>query len=222
MTKETGKMKYDFDVVIDRRETGSVRWDNTRRKYGEPELIPLTTADMDFRIAPAIRDAVCEAAEFGIFGYTQPRDSYYEAVADRMEKKSQWKVERDWITYSAGIVGAVAYCIQGMTAPGDGIALLEPVYHPFSHLIEDNGRIVRYSHLRQDKEPAQIDFEGLEQILAEPETKMLIFCNPHNPVGRAWTEEEIEQICALCVKYEVILVSDEIHSDIIFTGSHFC
>lgn len=215
-------MKYDFDTIIDRRGTGSVRWDNARKKYGEPELIPLTTADMDFKVPPAVRDAMCEAANFGIFGYTQPKDSYYEAVADRLEKRSDWKVERSWIMYSAGIVGAIAYCVQGMTEPGDGVALVEPVYHPFSHIIEDNGRVVRYGHLNQEHDPAKIDFDGLETVLAEPGTKMLLFCNPHNPIGRVWTEAEMERVCALCVKYGVILVSDEIHSDIIFTGNHFC
>lgn len=214
-------MKYDFDTIIDRRGTGSVRWDNVRKKYGEPDLIPLTTADMDFKAPPAVRNAMREAADFGIFGYTQPKDSYYEAVMDRLEKRSGWQVERSWIMYSAGIVGAIAYCVQGMTKPGDGVALLEPVYHPFSHIIEDNGRMVRYGHLLQEHKTAKIDFAGLEAALADPVTKMLLFCNPHNPIGRVWTETEIERVCALCVKYGVILVSDEIHSDIIFTGNHF-
>ena len=216
-------MKYNFDEIIDRRETGSVRWDMARKKYEEPDLIALTTADMDFKAAKPVCDAIRDAAEFGIFGYTQPKDSYYEAVQQRLQEKWNWKVQRDWITYSAGIVGAIAFCVQGMTEPGDAIAIMTPVYHPFAHIIEDNGRRPVHTCLIQ-KEGAQpeIDFADLEKVIAENQVKMLIFCNPHNPIGRVWTKEEIDHICRLCVKYGVILISDEIHSDFVFSGYKFC
>lgn len=216
-------MKYNFDEIIDRRGTGSVRWDMARKKYNEPDLIPLTTADMDFRAAKPVCDVIRDAADFGIFGYTQPRDSYYEAVQQRLKEKWHWDVKREWITYSAGIVGAIAFCVQGMTEPGDAIAIMTPVYHPFAHIIEDNGRKpVHTCLIQEDEKQPQIDFADLEKVIAENKVKMLIFCNPHNPIGRVWKKEEIDQICRLCVKYGVILISDEIHSDFVFSGYQFC
>ena len=145
-------MKYNFDEIIDRRGTGSVRWDMARKKYNEPNLIPLTTADMDFRAAKPVCDVIRDAADFGIFGYTQLRDSYYEAVQQRLKEKWHWDVKREWITYSAGIVGAIAFCVQGMTEPGDAIAIMTPVYHPFAHIIEDNGRKPVHTCLIQEDE----------------------------------------------------------------------
>ncbi len=214
-------MKYDFDELIDRRGTGSVRWDTVVEKFGDPEVLPLTTADMDFRTAEPIRRAIRQAADFGVFGYTRPRDSYYEAVMDRLREKWGWEIRREWMEYSAGIVGAIAFCIQAMTRPGDGVALLTPVYHPFSHMIEDNGRVVRGCRLKEEEGRFSIDFSVLEAVLAREDVKLLIFCNPHNPAGRAWTKEELERVCALCVRYRVILLSDEIHSDFVYTGHTF-
>lgn len=184
-------------------------------------MIPLTTADMDFRTAEPICQAIREAADFGVFGYTQPRPSYYEAVMEHLRSDCGWSVKEDWITYSPGIVSAVALSIQGMTKPGDGVALLSPIYHPFSHLIEDNQRMVVRSVLRQTEQAAEIDFCELEQVLSRHTTKMLIFCNPHNPIGRAWTEKELEQVGRLCIRYGVILISDEIHSDFVFSPHRF-
>lgn len=214
-------MKYDFDEILDRRGTGSVRWDTVPEKYREPDIIPLTTADMGFRAAEPILRAVCGQARQGIYGYTRPKPSYYRAVQKRLEERSRWRVETDWITHSAGIVAAIAYCIQGMTRPGDSIALLSPVYHPFARVIEDNGRRAVLSRLDQTQARGQIDLPQLEQVLAAPETKMLLFCNPHNPIGIAWTREEVDRVCRLCLRHGVILVSDEIHSDLVFSGRSF-
>lgn len=215
-------MQYDFDQVISRKGTGSVRWDTVEEKYGEPDLIPLTTADMDFQVALPIREAIRRTADYGILGYTSATPSYYEAVIDRFAKKWQWNIQREWIMHSPGIVGAVAYCIQGMTKPGDGVVLPVPMYHPFAHLIEDNGRVILRSPLCREGERFTLDFAHLEQQLARQDAKLLVFCNPHNPIGRAWTREELRQVCELSLKYKVPMISDEIHSDFIFSGHHFC
>lgn len=214
-------MKYSFDEVVDRRGTGSVRWDSVMEKYGEADLIPLTTADMDFRVAEPIREAIRKAADFGIFGYTKPRPSYYQAVMDRFQEKWDWSIRQEWIEYSAGVVGAIAFCIQGLTQPGDGIALITPDYHPFSHAIEDNGRTVRSCPLLEQDGTFVIDFPRLEEILSDPSVTMLLFCNPHNPVGLAWSREVLDRVCRLCVVHHVILVSDEIHRDFVFSGHTF-
>lgn len=214
--------RYDFDQVISRKGTGSVRWDGVEAKYGEPDLIPLTTADMDFPVARPIREALKQTAEFGILGYTGATPSYYDAVERRFAEKWGWEIRREWIEHSPGIVGAVAYCIQGMTAPGDGVVLPVPMYHPFAHLIEDNGRTILHVPLIQEEDGCRLDFEALERQLSRPEAKMLIFCNPHNPIGRAWRYEELRQVCELCLKHGVVLVSDEIHCDFVFRGHTFC
>ena len=214
-------MTYHFDCIISRKGTGSIRWDTVEEKYGEPDLIPLTTADMDFPAAPPIQEAIKRAADFGIFGYTRATTSYYEAVIERFSQKWNWNIQRDWILHSPGVVGAVAYCIQGMTSPGDGVVLPTPMYHPFAHLIEDNGRTILRSPLLQTGERFVLDFASLERQLAHPKAKLMIFCNPHNPIGRAWTYEELHQVCALCLKYGVPLISDEIHCDFVFPGHSF-
>ena len=215
-------MQYDFDRVISRKGTGSFRWDTVGEKYGEPDLIPLTTADMDFPVALPIQEAIKRTAEHGILGYTGTTPSYYDAVVDRFAEKWKWDIDRRWIMHSPGIVGAVAYCIQGMTEPGDGVVLPVPMYHPFAHLIEDNGRTILRSPLVQGDPRCELDFGDLERRLARPEAKLLIFCNPHNPIGRAWTYEELRRVCALCLEHGVILISDEIHCDFVFSGHAFC
>lgn len=215
-------MQYDFDKIVSRRGTGSVRWDTVEEKYGEPDLIPLTTADMDFPVALPIQEAIRRTAEHGVLGYTRATPSYYDAVVERFAEKWKWDIDKSWIMHSPGIVGAVAYCIQGMTEPGDGVVLPVPMYHPFAHLVEDNGRTLLRSPLIQDGDRCELDFRDLERQLARPEARLLIFCNPHNPIGRVWTHEELRRVCALCLKHEVALISDEIHCDFVFSGHVFC
>lgn len=210
----------DFDKVISRKNTNSMRWDSVEEKYGEPDLIPLTTADMDFEVAAPIKEAVIKAAEQGIWGYTKPRDPYYNAVINRFRKKWDWEIKREWISYSPGVVNAVAYCIQGMTKEGDKIVIPTPMYHPFAHLVEDNARVLAESPMLFDGDRYYIDYAGLEDILSK-DAKMLIFCNPHNPAGIAWSYEELKRICELCVKYNIILISDEIHADFVYSGKTF-
>ena len=215
-------IQYDFDRVISRKGTGSMRWDGVEARYGEPDLIPLTTADMDFPVAVPIREALKKTAEFGILGYTDATPSYYEAVERRFAEKWGWEIRRDWVVHTPGIVSAVAFCIQGMTEPGDGVVLPVPMYHPFAPLIEGNGRTVLRAPLIQDERGCRLDFEALERQLARPEAKLLIFCNPHNPIGRAWGYEELREVCRLCLKHGAVLLSDEIHCDFVYSGHVFC
>lgn len=214
-------MQYNFDEIISRKNTSSLRWDTVWQKYGEPDLIPLTTADMDFRTAPAVIHALREAVDRGIFGYPVPMDGYFKAVMERMERFRGWHVERDWICRSPGIVNGVAYIIQGLTKPGDRIVLPSPMYHPFAHLIADNGReLSRTSMILQDGR-YELDFQDLEKKLADSRASLLIFCSPHNPSGRVFTRSELEQVIRLCHRHQVLLLCDEIHSDFCFSGYPF-
>ncbi len=214
-------MKYNFDTIIDRKGTGSVRWDTRIKKFGETDIIPLTTADMDFRCAKPIIDAIKESADFGVFGYTLAKPSYYEAVKERFAQKYGWEIESDWIMLSPGVVSGIAYCLLGMTEPGEGVVLPVPMYHPFAHMIEDNRRELLRVPLINTDNYYTLDFDALERQLSKPEAKVLIFCNPHNPIGRAWTYNELYRVCQLCIKHNVILISDEIHCDFVFSGHKF-
>ena len=211
--------KYDFDTVINRRHTGSLRWDVAIEKYQEPELIPLTTADMDFQTAPCVIESLERAVKFGIFGYSEPMEDYYQIFIERMKRIRGWNVKKEWICHSPGVVNAVAYTIWAMTNKGDKILLPSPMYHPFAHLIENNQRkLVRSSLVLQDGK-YKLDFSELEREMAE-HIRMMIFCNPHNPTGRVFTKDELEKIIKLCRKYDVLLLCDEIHADFIFKGKH--
>lgn len=214
-------MKYDFDKVIDRKGTGSVRWDTVISKFGEPELIPLTTADMDFQVAQPLREALRSIVDFGIYGYTRHTDAFYDAIISRFEKKWNWNIKREWIVHSPTIIAAIAFCIQGMTEEGDGIVMPTPMYHPFQHLIRENGRKLLECPMKEDNGHYSLDLAAMEESLRLPDTKMLVFCNPHNPVGRAWSYDELEAVCRMCVENDVILISDEIHCDFVFDGLSF-
>ncbi|MBS6954343.1 MAG: pyridoxal phosphate-dependent aminotransferase [Enterocloster asparagiformis] len=214
-------MQYNFDEIISRKYTSSLRWDTVEQKYGEPKLIPLTTADMDFKTAPAVIRALREAVDRGIFGYPVPMEGYFEAVIERMERFRGWPVKREWICRSPGVVNGVAYVIQSLTKPGDKIVLPSPMYHPFAHLIEDNGRALSRSSMVLRDGRYDLDLGDLEEKLADSRARLLIFCSPHNPAGRVFTREELEQVIRLCLQHQVLLLCDEIHSDFCFSGHPF-
>lgn len=209
-----------YNMYISRKGTGSVRWDFAVKRAGEPDLIPLTTADMDFRTAEPIREVLRQITDFGIYGYTGHKDSYYDAIIRRFREKWNWEIRREWIVCSPTIIAAAAYCIQGMTEPGDTVILPTPMYHPFQHIIRENGRTLAESPMLFDRGRYGLDFRDLEEKMRAG-ARMLIFCNPHNPAGIAWTEDELVRVCALCRQYDVILLSDEIHCDFVFSGHSF-
>lgn len=208
---------YDFDKIIDRRGTSSSKWDNLHKLYGREDLIPLWVADMDFEAPPAVIKALSTRADHGVFGYTIASDEYYEAVVNWMARRHNWHIKREWITFTPGVVPALSYAIRAFTQPGDKIIIQTPVYHPFYKVIEDNEREMVRNPLVYKDGRYQMDLEDLEEKIDEG-AKMSILCSPHNPVGRVWTEEELRGLADLCLEKDILVVSDEIHFDLVYKG----
>lgn len=209
-------MKYNFDKAISREMSGSVKWD-LRESRGGKDIIPMWVADMDFQAPAEIVNALLKRAEHGIFGYTYPTDSYRESIVNWMKRRHNWEIEKDWITTTPGVVPALSIAINTYTKPGDKIVIQPPVYHPFKKVIEANDRVVVKNRLIHDEDHYSMDFENLEHFFKEG-VSMFVLCSPHNPVGRVWTTEELHKLAELCEKYEVLIISDEIHSDLIMPG----
>ncbi len=210
-------MKYDFDRVIERRHTHSSKWDLGEEIFKGKNLLPMWVADMDFATAPCVVDALKKVAERGIFGYPYRPRSYKEAIKGWMERRHGWGIDTDWLTYSPGVVTALNLCILSYTQPGDSVIIQPPVYYPFSRCIENNGRRVENNPLRYENGRYVMDFDDLDKR-ASARARMMILSSPHNPVGRVWTREELEKVGEFCVKNDIVLVSDEIHSDLIYKG----
>ena len=211
-------MKYDFDVIHDRKLFHSVKWNQLKGQFGREDLLPLWVADMDFKSPQPVINALREGAEHGIYGYTGMEDSYYAAIISWMKKRHHWPVRKEWISFSPGVVSAIAFLIRIFSQPGDKIIIQPPVYYPFSETISRNGRQVINNPLILDGQRYLMDFVALEKKLADPLVKLLILCNPHNPVGRVWDAEALQQLGELCLKHHVLVIADEIHSDIIYPG----
>ena len=210
-------MNCDFNEIIDRRQTGCVKWDFNQRIFGREDILPLWVADMDFKAPQAVVDALVNRANHGIYGYSDGMDGYYEGLIAWMEKRHDWLIERDWITFSPGIVPALNELVRSLTKPGDKILLQSPVYPPFFQAIRNHGREVVNSQLCLANGRYTMDFADLEEKLASG-VKMMILCNPHNPVGRVWERDELERLGQLCLAHDVLVISDEIHGDLIYEG----
>ncbi|MDR0924177.1 MAG: pyridoxal phosphate-dependent aminotransferase [Hungatella sp.] len=215
------KVKIDFDEVIDRKNTNSIKYDFAVRR-GKPEnLLPLWVADMDFKVSGKILDALHERIDHGIFGYSEVQDEYFEVIRDWMEKKHHWNVESRWLVKTPGVVFALAMAVQAFTDPGDGVMIQQPVYYPFSEVIEDNDRVIVDNTLYLGEDGRyHIDFEDFERKAEEFHVKLFLLCNPHNPVGRVWSLEELEKLGEICIRRDILVVSDEIHQDFVFEGKH--
>ena len=213
-------MKYDFDKVIDRTGTNSSKWDpdTLETMFGEREAIPFWVADMDFKAADPIVDAVVKRAEHGIYGYSKRTDSYFQVIIDWTKRRFDWEIKREWIEFTPGVVPAVNYLIQGFTIPGDKVLIQQPVYYPFKNAIENNGRHMINNQLKFNGEYYEIDFEDFEEKVKDPKVKMYILCSPHNPVSRLWTREELMRLGQLCLENDVLVVADEIHNDLVYSG----
>jgi len=212
-------MSEIFNTVIDRKNTGSEKWDKVDQLFGGENLLPLWIADMDFRTPPEVIDALSQKAEHGIFGYTSYMDSTYSSVINWFSRRHGWKIEKEWILFSPGVVPAINILIQTFTELCDGIIIQRPVYHPFSRVIENNRRRVLNNPLRQNKNGSyEIDFDNLIEQAKKPAAKMMILCTPHNPAGRVWREDELREIIRICDENNILLVSDEIHCDLVFNG----
>lgn len=215
----------NFDEYIERRGTGSVKWDGMTRAFPEldaKDAIPMWVADSDFKCPPEVVDAVVERAQMGVYGYC-PRQTpgLHAAVTGWMKKRFNWEVNNAWIVFTPGIVTALAHAVQALTEPGEGVIIQQPVYHPFKNCVVNNDRVVRNNGLIMDGDTYRMNFEQLEELAAEENTKLMILCNPHNPIGRVWSREDIEQVCDICARNDIILISDEIHADLMMKGVKF-
>lgn len=206
-------MKYDFDKTIDRRATNSYKWDSA------PEgVLPMWVADMDFRTAPAIIDALQKRVAHGIFGYTRVPDAYYDAVTSWFSRRHGWDIDREWIIYTSGVVPAVSAVIKALTVPGDKVIVQTPVYNCFFSSIRNNGCEIVSNPLRRTADTYEMDFDALERCAADPRAKVMLLCNPHNPAGRVWTPDELTRLGNICLRNGVTVVSDEIHCELVYQG----
>lgn len=213
-------MKYDFDEVIDRSETNSIKWDAEilETMFGVPDALPFWVADMDFRTARPIVEAVVKRAEHGIYGYSKRTDSYFDAIIGWTKRRFGWDIRKEWIEYTPGVVPAINYIIQALCVPGDKVMIQQPVYYPFKRSIENNGCHTVDNTLRFNGTHYEIDFEDFEEKAKDPRVRLFILCSPHNPVSRVWTREELEKIGRICAANGVMVVADEIHNDLVFSG----
>ncbi len=226
-------MTYDFDIEFDRQGTHSIKWefiardkeliygDHAHKKYGDNRLLPMWVADMDFRSPPAVIEALVKRARHGIFGYTVPTDSYYAAVLGWMKRRHNWDIKREWIALTPGIVPALHLLVKTFVAPGEKVLIQQPVYYPFMEVIKNNGGQVVSNSLLYEDGRYRMDFDDLAAKTADPALKLAILCSPHNPVGRVWTPEELTRFGEICHQNNVIIISDEIHGDLIYNGHHF-
>lgn len=211
----------DFDTVVDRRNTRSLKYDFAVRRKRPADVLPLWVADMDFKTSSYIQDALIEQAQHGIFGYSETKEEYFAIVRDWMQRHHQWAVQERWLIKTPGIVYALAMAVKAYTQEGDSVLIQQPVYYPFSEVIADNGRKIVDNTLVQGEDGTyHIDFEDFEEKIVRENVKLFFLCNPHNPVGRVWSRKELERLGDICVKHHVIVVSDEIHADFIFEGKH--
>ena len=226
-------MTFNFDEEIERTGTHSIKWeflfeghklvfgDHAQAKHGRDRLLPMWVADMDFRCPPAVIEALTERVAHGIFGYAMPSDSYYEAVIDWMARRYGVVVEREWLVLTPGVVPALNMLVETLIAPGDKVLVQRPVYYPFFAAIENNGGEIVSNTLVLENGRYTIDFDDLAAQAADPAVKMAILCSPHNPVGRVWTREELTRFGEICLANDVLVISDEIHCDLIYDGVAF-
>jgi len=210
-------MKFDFDSLIDRNGTHSVKWDHFDMKGEVEGMIPMSIADMDFKAPGFITEALARRVEHGVFGYTVVPGSYYEALEKWFEKRFGWVVRREWIRFSPGVIPALNFCVQAFTEPGDKVVIQPPVYHPFRAAISNNGRVVVNNPLKLEGGRYRMDLDGLKGLL-DSRTKMIILASPHNPVGRVWAKDELKALVDICAENNILIVSDEIHADLVMPG----
>lgn len=207
-------MEINFNQVIDRSNTNSIKWDHENQ-----EILPMWVADMDFRAPQPVIDALTERVQHGIYGYSEPNQAYFDAIINWQEKRNDWKIQQDWIAFSPGVVPAVNMIIRTFANPGEKVLVQTPVYYPFFAAIANNGCQMETNPMIFEDGKYHMDFEDLERKTADPNLHILILCSPHNPVGRVWTKEEMTRLGEICLKNEVLVISDEIHSDLILLGN---
>lgn len=210
-------MSSIFDEVIDRRNTYSLKWDYSEEIFGKRDILPMWVADMDFKSPTPIKEAVIDRAQHGVFGYTRGLEKLSDSLTGWMKKRHDWEIYDKWLVYSPGVVTSVNTAILAYTNPGDKVLMQTPIYYPFYSSIRNNERELVTNPLKNNNGYYEIDFKDLERKLSS-NVKAMILCSPHNPIGRVWKIHELEEVLRLCKKYNVIIISDEIHSDLVFKG----
>jgi len=208
-------MKYDFNEIIDRKNTRSFKYDYRTEYFGTDDLIPMWVADMDFRTPDFIMEAIRTRAEHEILGYSLRPESFYNAIINWYKTRQGWEISKDWMLFSPGVVSALSIAVRAFTDEGDRIVVQPPVYHPFFSVVRDNNRIPLYNPLIEENGEYRMDLVGLKKSL-DPSVKLLLLSHPHNPVGRVWTRVELAALAEICLENNIIIVSDEIHSDLVF------
>ena len=210
-----------FEQVTDRKGTGSLKYDYGPERTGREDLLPMWVADMDFRVPKEVEEAVIRRTRHGIFGYTEPDDGYYQALYSWYEQRHGWKIDRRWNTVTPGVVYAIAVAIRAFTDPGDAVLIQPPVYYPFRETVVDNGRTLIENELVLKDGRYHVDFEDFEKKIRNNRVMLFLLCNPHNPVGRVWTESELRRMGEICRKNGVLVFSDEIHGDFVYPGYRY-
>lgn len=211
----------NFDKIIDRRNTRCLKYDFAVERNMPADVLPLWVADMDFETSSYIEDAIIERAKHAIYGYSEVKTPYFDILKKWMQKHHDWDIQRKWLIKTPGVVFALAMAVKAYTEPGDAVLIQQPVYYPFSEVIKDNRRNVVSNTLYLGEDNRyHIDFEDFEQKIVDHKIKLFLLCNPHNPVGRVWTKEELTRLGDICIKHHVTVVSDEIHEDFVFKGKH--
>lgn len=210
-------MKYDFDTPINRRGTNSYKWDSET----DPDILPMWVADMDFKTAPPIIEALRQRVDHGVFGYTKVPGEYYAATIEWFRDRHGLAVDRDWILYTSGVVPAISAVIKAVTTPGDKVMVQTPVYNCFFSSIRNNGCEIVESPLIYDNLTYRMDFDDLSAKAADPAVKALLLCNPHNPAGRVWTPGELKKLGEICLRNNVLVISDEIHCELVMPGHRY-
>ncbi len=214
--------KYNFDEYIERRNTSSMKWDLMEERFGDPDLLPYWVADMDFKSPPEVIEAIEDKLKHGVLGYPVVKESLIESIANWERVRHGWSFDKSAVSWAPGVVGGLAFAIEAYTKPGDGIILQTPVYPPFYEIIETSGRHVVKNPLKREGGRFVMDIEGLEKLVT-PTCRTLIFCSPHNPVSRVWTKDELEKLADLAERKDMLILSDEIHQDIVFSDAkHTC
>jgi cystathionine beta-lyase len=208
-------LSFDFDTVIPREQTASVKWDGRGNYFGTKDVLPMWVADMDFAVPEAVSRAVQARAGHPVFGYTLATDSVYEALIDWLKKRHGWDIQKEWIIFSPGVVPSLHAASLAFAGPQEGVIVQPPVYFPFFSAVTETDRRLILNPLRLDKGRYSIDFEHLEQC-AQDGAKLLMFCSPHNPVGRVWSAAELREVLAIARRYRLVILADEIHHDLIF------
>ncbi|MEC2525546.1 PatB family C-S lyase, partial [Bacillus thuringiensis] len=211
-------MKLDFDQQIDRLYTASYKWDQSKILFETEDILPMWVADMDFMSPPAVVNALINRATHGVYGYTIIPDSYYSSIIDWLKRRHGSMVQKEWITHSPGVVTALSILVSCLTKPGDKVMIQSPVYHPFYDVVLQQNRELVTNNLILEDGRYTMDLKDLENKI-DSSVKVMLLCNPHNPVGRVWDEQELERLGALCAKHNIIVISDEIHCDLIYKGN---